>query len=69
MARTRSEFLGAFGTAFQIFKAIADAVMAEGGTDEDLRKVIQPGDLAKHLALIVTGKAKIVIPESAGSAS
>jgi len=37
MARKKSEFLSAFGTAFEIWKAIIEAVTARGGTDDDLR--------------------------------
>jgi len=66
MARKKSEFLGALGTCFQIFKTIADAVMEEGGSDDDLRKVLQPGNgLARNIALLVTGKAAAVTPDEA----
>lgn len=62
MARKKSEFLGALGTTFQIFKTIADAVMEAGGSDDDLRKVLSPSNgLAKNLALVITGKAETVI--------
>ena len=62
MARTKSEFLGSLGTTFQIFKTIADAVMEEGGSDEDLRKILLPSNgLAKNLALVITGKADVIL--------
>lgn len=62
MARKKSEFLGALGTSFQIFKSIADAVMEEGGSDDDLRKVLQPGNsYARSLALVLTDKAMVEI--------
>lgn len=62
MGRKKSEFLGALGTTFQIFKAVADKVMEEGGNDDDMRKILQPGsDLAKNLALVIIGKADVVV--------
>lgn len=62
MARKKSEFLGSLGTTFQIFKTIADAVMEEGGGDDDLRKILLPSNgLAKNLALVITGKADVVL--------
>jgi len=62
MARKKSEFLGSLGTTFQIFKTIADAVMEEGGSDDDLRKVLQPGNcLATDLGKVIAGKA-VVFP-------
>lgn len=65
MARKKSEFLGSLGTTFQIFKTIADAVMEEGGSDDDLRKVLQTNGLARKVALVITGKAAAVTPDEA----
>ena len=39
MARTKSEFLASFGTAFEVFKGLADEVLDLGGSDDDLRRV------------------------------
>jgi len=39
MAQKKSEFLGACGKAFQIFKAIVDAILASGGSDEDVARL------------------------------
>jgi len=39
MAQKKSEFLGAWGKAFQIFKAIVDAILASGGSDEDVARL------------------------------
>lgn len=39
MAQKKSEFLGAFGKSFQIFKAIVDAILAAGGGDEDVARL------------------------------
>ena len=65
MVRIKSAFLSALGTAFQIGKALADAVLDEGGdADEALRRVITEKDKPKEIAQILTGKAKVVICES-----
>lgn len=39
MPLMKSEFLGAWGKAFQIFKAIVDAILARGGDDEDVARL------------------------------
>ena len=39
MAQKKSEFLGSLGKAFQIFKAIVDAILASGGSDEDVARL------------------------------
>lgn len=39
MAQKKSGFLGAWGKAFQIFKAIVDAILASGGSDEDVARL------------------------------
>lgn len=60
MARKKSEFLGALGVAFEIFKAIADAVIARGGGDDDLRRVVSDKGLAGKIAeVIMTGRAVV----------
>lgn len=53
MSREKSEFLSGFGTAFQIFKAISDAVLAAGGNDNDLRRVLSDKDLAPKIADLI----------------
>jgi hypothetical protein len=64
MSRKKSEFLGALGIAFEIFKAIADAVIAIGGTDDDLRCVVSERGLANRIAeVIMAGRAVIEILE------
>ena len=46
----KSEFLSAFGTVFQIWKAITDAVLERGGSDDDVRRILTS---KKFLATIV----------------
>lgn len=55
MARAKSEFLKAFGTAFEIFKAISDAVRAKDGSDDDLRRLISDSSLAEQVAGVIIG--------------
>jgi hypothetical protein len=58
--REKSKFLSAFGTAYEIFKKIADAVMSLGGNDEDIRRLLTDSDLAKKVAeVIMAGKQKV----------
>lgn len=59
MARAKkSEFLSSFGTAFQAFKAITDAVLAQGGSDDDLRRLISKPSLAQQVAAIIMDKER-----------
>ena len=56
MARKKSEFLGAFGVAMEIFKAIADAVLRAGGGDEELRRIKEEGSpLPGEIAALIMG--------------
>ncbi len=50
MSVKKSQFLGAFGKAFQIFKAITDAVLDIGGTDADVTRILTDSELCKDLA-------------------
>ncbi len=58
MARKKSEFLGSFGKAFQVFKALTDEVLNLGGDDEDLRRLESNGDLRRKLAELIVGTTK-----------
>lgn len=40
MARKTSEFLRAFGKAFEIFKALVDEVLSQGGDDGDVARIL-----------------------------
>ena len=58
MARQKSEFLKAFGTIFEIWKRIIEAVQKLGGSDEDLRKILTEKGMATKIAeIIMAGKA------------
>ncbi len=53
MSRERSQFLSSSGIAFQIFKTIADEVLAAGGNDDDLRRVLSDKELATKIARVI----------------
>ncbi|MEK7473733.1 MAG: hypothetical protein AAB668_03355 [Patescibacteria group bacterium] len=56
MAKQKSPFLSSFGTSFQVFKSIADAVLAEGGSDDDLRSLLSDPDKCRRVALEIVGR-------------
>lgn len=41
MTRYKSELLSAMGSGFEILKAITDAVIERGGTDDDVRRILR----------------------------
>src|SRR3989338_10392851 len=59
MARSKSEFLSAFGTAFQIFKAVSDEVLNLGGNDEHVRQILTNKGLAQQLAKLIVSSQGI----------
>jgi hypothetical protein len=59
MSRENSEFLSGFGTAFQIFKAISDAVLAAGGNDNNLRQVLSDKNLVSKIANLIVGERNV----------
>ena len=61
MPRPRSEFLGSLGKLFACFQKVANQVLALGGNDNDIAKIDSDDEsLAKEIARLITGKAKIV---------
>src|SRR3989344_1562887 len=57
MARKpKSEFLSGAGTAYEILKAISDAVRGKGGDDDDLRRLLSDKDLAREVASVIVGR-------------
>ena len=60
MARQKSPFLSAFGVVFEIWKELVEAVIAKGGTDDDLRRILTDKTLRDKIAdLIVTKVAEV----------
>ncbi len=57
----RSELLSSFGTAFQIYKELTDAVMAKGGTDGDIKKILTIPALRAKLADDILGKQETIV--------
>jgi len=55
MARKRSEFLKGFGKAFEIFKALTDAVLERGGDDSDVERILISKNLRANLADLIVG--------------
>ncbi len=53
MARAKSGLLSALGTAWEIFKAIVEATLAIGGSDEDVKKVLTVPGLARKIAELI----------------
>jgi len=54
----KSEFLSALGVMFEVWKAVVDAVLAKGGTDDDLRRIKDEPGLAEKLADLIVGAKK-----------
>ncbi len=55
MARVKrkSEFLSAFGIAFQVFKALTDEVLNFGGSDQDIRRIETDSQLRRKIAKLI----------------
>ena len=58
MARKKSEWLSGMGTGFEILKAETEEVIALGGTDEDMRRIITDSSLRRKLAELIMGDHK-----------
>ncbi|MEX1113040.1 MAG: hypothetical protein WD603_00060 [Patescibacteria group bacterium] len=50
MARRKAEFVGAAGTVLEIIKALSQAVLDSGGSEEDLRRIIREEPLRNRIA-------------------
>jgi len=62
MGRPRSKVLSDSGKRFEILKLITNEVLALGGTDEDLRRVLEPGSiLAEQIAKMLTAGPEWVL--------
>lgn len=59
MARPKSDILSAMGTGWEIMKAIVNQVLAMGGGDDDLRRVLKDGKLLKEIASLIV-KVKVI---------
>ncbi len=55
MSKKTSEFLSALGVQFEIWKALVQAVLGAGGTDEHLRRIITDKKLQGKLAELIVG--------------
>ncbi|MEK9208495.1 MAG: hypothetical protein AAB910_00275 [Patescibacteria group bacterium] len=61
MARQKSEFLKGWGKAFEVFKALVDAVLALGGNDADLERILTSKDLRGKIAQLIVGTKRTAI--------
>lgn len=59
MALIKSEFLSAFGIAYQIFKSLVDEVKNLGGNDENLRRIETDPVLRRQVAELIVGSDRI----------
>jgi hypothetical protein len=62
MGQKKSEFVSAFGIAFQVWKSLANAVLDRGGSDDDLRKIETDEGLRQKLADLIVGACQSVFP-------
>lgn len=63
MARQKSDLLGALGAAFQIVKAIVEAVQDRGGSDEDVRLILKDAGVCGKIAdLLVRVRTVFTVP-------
>ena len=58
MARPKSEFLKALGVMWEIWQALVNEVLALGGDDNSLRRILTNAKLRRELALLIVNKAK-----------
>ena len=58
MSRKKSEFLSAWGKAFEIFKALVDAVLAAGGNDDDIARIQTSKAMLAELVAVIMKYAK-----------
>lgn len=58
MARPKSKPLKAFGVVWKIWQALVNEVLALGGDDNSLRRILTNGKLRRELALLIVNKAK-----------
>jgi hypothetical protein len=65
MGKKKSEFLGALGKYFEISKAVVNTVLDQGGTDDDLARILSDAELRREIArLIVAKPAKTEFPSA-----
>jgi hypothetical protein len=53
---TEPDLLKKLGTSFQIIKAIYEAILRQGGTEQDLRQILRDPKLPDELAAVILGR-------------
>jgi len=61
MARPKSDFIKSMGTGWEIFLAIVNEVLALGGNDEQLRRILTSKTLRRQIAELIMGVKNSVI--------
>lgn len=56
MARPKSDFLKAFGKAWQVFQTIVNVVLDLGGSDEDLARLLTDKGRVRRIGEIIVEK-------------
>lgn len=64
MSAKKSEMLSVMGSVWEIVKAVWNAVLDLGGTDEDMRNILRKKDLARSLALVILGRAEVFLKKA-----
>ncbi|MDD4994971.1 MAG: hypothetical protein PHW53_00650 [Patescibacteria group bacterium] len=64
MARKKSEFLSGLGTGYEMLKKLIDAVLAKGGGDEDLRRILNEPELVESMASLIVRKTVAAVADS-----
>jgi len=57
--KKKSEFLSAFGTMFEILKALIQTLLDRGGTDDDLRRVQNDKDLRNRIVDLILARSAL----------
>lgn len=60
MAQQKSGFLSALGVMWEIWKALVNAVLDLGGSDDDLRRIQTDKELRRKLAELIVGATRKV---------
>jgi len=58
--KKKSDFLSGMGKAFEIFRAIVNAVLDIGGNDSDLERILTDANLRKQIADLIVKTKKVI---------
>ena len=69
MGRPKSDLLSGLGTWFEIAKAITAEVLAQGGTDDDVRAILKNHELRQKMAALIIAARPNAEKDSGSGAS